>query len=58
MPEGEWISDREHVIRSISGDKVFPGKEHIFIIEMDTIHDARHPHVSFVVLVRFVLFSN
>ena len=51
MSEPDWVMERDLLIKSMSGDKVFPTKQHIFIIELKTIRNARHQNISFDVLV-------
>ena len=46
------MNDRDQLIRSIAGDKVFPSRKQIFIIEVATLHDVRHPDVKIIVLVK------
>ena len=53
LSEREWMNEHDSLIQTAAGVKVFPTKQHIFIIEMGCLHDARHPNLSFNVLVSY-----
>ena len=49
--EQEWVKEKAQLIEKYCGDPLFDSKKHIFMAELDRIHDIRHPNIAFDVLV-------
>ena len=49
--EKDWMTERTRIIQNGCGESVLASKKHIFVVEVETIRDVRHPTVALDVLV-------